>query len=62
MIAHIESGTPMLVERLASELVDLCLDADSRIDEVAVTVEKPGALRFARSVGVTVRRRRHEEA
>lgn len=62
MIAHIESGEPMLVERLAAELADLCLQADERIAEVEVSVEKPGALRFARSVGVTIRRRRDEAA
>ncbi len=56
MIAHIESGSPMLVERLVAELTTICLEADERIREVEVTVEKPGALRHARSVGITVRR------
>jgi dihydroneopterin aldolase/D-erythro-7,8-dihydroneopterin triphosphate epimerase len=60
IIEHVESGSPMLVERLAAELAALCLAADARVEEVEVTVEKPGALRFARSVGVTVRRRRGE--
>ncbi len=58
IIGHVETGDPMLVERLAAEIADLCLAADHRIEEVEVTVEKPGALRFARSVGVTVRRSR----
>lgn len=58
MIAHIEAGEPMLVERLAAELVDLCFDADERIEAVEVKVEKPGALRHARSVGVTMARSR----
>ncbi len=58
IIAHIEQGEPMLVERLVGEIADLCLDADDRIAEVEVTVEKPGALRHARSVGVTVHRSR----
>lgn len=56
MIAHIESGEPMLVERLAAELASVCLDADERISEVELTIEKPGALRQARSVGITVHR------
>lgn len=56
MIAHVESGEPMLVERLASELAAIALDSDERIKEVEITVEKPGALRFADSVGITVRR------
>lgn len=56
VIRHIEEGEPMLVERLAQEIADVCLAADRRIHEVEVTVEKPGALRFARSVGVSIRR------
>ena len=52
IVAHIEAGDPMLVERLVAEIADICLDADERVEEVEVAVEKPGALRFARSVGV----------
>ena len=62
MIAHISGGTPFLVERLAAELVDVCFRADERVQEAEVSVEKPGALRFARSVGVVVRRTREEWA
>jgi FolB domain-containing protein len=58
IISHVEEGVPMLVERLAAEIADICLSADRRIEEVEVAVEKPGALRFAGSVGVIVRRRR----
>ena len=58
MIAHIESGEPMLVERLVAELTQICFDMDRRVQEVEMTVEKPGALRHARSVGVTIRRSR----
>lgn len=58
MIAHLQGGRPHLVERLAEELVDVCLAADSRVAEVEVSVEKPGALRHARSVGVVIRRSR----
>ena len=57
MIAHIEQGEPMLVERLVQELADICL-ADSRVERVDVSVEKPGALRFARSVGINITRLR----
>lgn len=62
MIAHIESGEPMLVERLVAELADLVFATEPRVREVEITVEKPGALRFARSVGITIRRSRVEEA
>ena len=58
MIAHLREGRPRLVERLAEELAGVCLAADERIAEVEVSVEKPGALRHARSVGVVIRRLR----
>ncbi|MDJ0923312.1 MAG: dihydroneopterin aldolase [Acidimicrobiia bacterium] len=60
IISHIESGEPMLVERLVQELADICLDTDPRVVEVELTVEKPGALRHARSVGIAIRRTRPE--
>ena len=60
IINHLETGAPMLVERLAAELVNLCFQSDPRIQAVELTVEKPGALRFARSVGVTIYRTREE--
>jgi len=60
MIAHIESGEPLLVERLAAELVQLCFDIDPRIEAVELSVEKPGALRFAQSVGLTIYRTKEE--
>lgn len=59
-IAHIESGEPMLVERLVAELAAIALRGDERIQQVELTVEKPGALRHARSVGITVRRTRED--
>ncbi|MGI9666806.1 MAG: dihydroneopterin aldolase [Acidimicrobiia bacterium] len=57
IIAHIESGEPMLVERLAQEIANICLQ-DDRVAATEVTVEKPGALRHARSVGITITRTR----
>ncbi|KAA3640454.1 MAG: dihydroneopterin aldolase [Armatimonadetes bacterium] len=59
MIAHIEAGEPMLVERLVEELADVCL-ADDRVKTVTISVEKPGALRHARSVGIRITRSRVE--
>lgn len=59
IIAHIEGGAPMLVERLVHEVADICLE-DPRVEEVEVTVEKPGALRHARSVGISIIRSRVE--
>ena len=60
IIKHVEEGNPELVERLVAELAELALASDERIQEVAVTLEKPGALRFAKSVGVTIRRSRSD--
>lgn len=60
IIAHIEAGSPLLVERLVAEITALCFETDSRILAVETTVEKPGALRFAESVGITIFRTRED--
>jgi len=60
VIAHIEGGAPMLVERLAAEIADLCLRFDERVQEVEVELHKPGALRFAESVGIAIHRTRED--
>jgi FolB domain-containing protein len=56
-IKLVEESQFYLVEKLALEITELCL-ADRRVERAVVTVEKPGALRFARSVGVTIDRKR----
>jgi len=53
IIALVEGSQFFLVEKLAAEIARLCLE-DRRVKRVRVSVEKPGALRFARSVGVTI--------
>ncbi len=58
LIAHLEGGEPMLVERLVQELVDVVFAAEPRVSSVEITVEKPTALRHARSVGITIHRSR----
>ena len=57
IIAHVTAGEPMLVERLVSEIADICL-ADRRVERVEVAVDKPGALRHARTVGIKIVRSR----
>jgi FolB domain-containing protein len=57
VIAHVEGSTHFLVEKLATELARLCLVGHGA-ERVRVRVEKPGALRFADSVGVEIERRR----
>lgn len=55
MIAHVEGSAHLLVERLASELARIVL-TEFPVNRVRVRVEKPGALRFARSVGIEIER------
>ena len=55
VIAHVEQSRYMLVETMAEEVARLCL-SDKRVKHVEVAVEKPTALRFARSVGVVIER------
>lgn len=56
-IQLVENSQFFLVEKMALEITNLCL-FDPRVERAIVTVEKPGAVRFARSVGVTVDRTR----
>ena len=58
IVKHIEEGQPFLVERLVAELAQLCLDINERVQAVEMSVEKPSALRFARSVGISIYRER----
>ena len=60
MYAQIEGSAPGLVERLVADLARICFQADDRVREVEITAEKPGAVTFTRSVGVTIHRTRAE--
>jgi FolB domain-containing protein len=53
--AHAESAARLTVEALAADIAALCLE-EPGAQKVRVRVEKPGALRFARSVGVEIER------
>ena len=57
VIALVEGSQFYLIERLAAAVADLCLE-EPGVARVRVTVEKPGAIRFARSVGITIERGR----
>lgn len=61
IIEHVEASDYFLVERLVERIAEICL-RDPRVHQVQVSLEKPGALRFARSVGVTITRTRAEIA
>jgi D-erythro-7,8-dihydroneopterin triphosphate epimerase len=60
VIDLVEGSRYFLVEKLAEEIAQLCLD-DRRVQDVTVTIEKPAALRFARSVGVSILRGRDDD-
>ena len=55
--AHAESVKRYTVEALAADLASICLEPQA-VQKVCVRVEKPGASRFARSVGVEIERSR----
>ncbi len=57
VLAMIEKSTYHLIERLAERIAEVCFE-DTRIEAVRVSVDKPGALRFARSVAVEIYRER----
>jgi FolB domain-containing protein len=57
--AHAESAERLTVEALANDLAKICLE-DKGVQKVILRVEKPGAVRFAKSVGVEIERSRDE--
>jgi FolB domain-containing protein len=57
--AHAESARRFTVEALAADLARVCLD-EPGVLKVRVRVEKPGAVRFSRSVGVEIERAKEE--
>ena len=59
VLAMAERSHFQLVEALAESIADICLKC-ARVSRVVVVVEKPGALRFARTVGVRIVRKRED--
>jgi FolB domain-containing protein len=58
-IAHAESAERYTVEALAADIAKICLEMPS-VEGVTVRVEKPGAVRFSRSVGVEIYRSKED--
>lgn len=56
VLAHTETIKRFTVEALAEDIAKLCLE-DKKVQSVLVRVEKPGAVRFSRSVGVEIIRK-----
>lgn len=55
VFAFVETANTFTVEALAAKVAMLCL-AEPRVKGVRVRVEKPGAVRFSRSVGCEIER------
>lgn len=55
LMAHAETVGRQTVEALVNDLAQICL-AEKGVEGVRIRVEKPGAVRFSRSVGVEIER------
>jgi FolB domain-containing protein len=55
--AHAETAERLTVEALANDLAETCLE-EKGVQKVVIRIEKPGAVRFAESVGVEIERSR----
>jgi len=57
VIDHVENASDFLVEKLVTDIARIIL-TEFPVEKVQVRVEKPGALRFAQSVGIEIERTR----
>lgn len=55
ILAHVESVKRFTVEALAADVATICLE-EPHAQSAVVRIEKPGAVRFARSVGLEIER------
>lgn len=55
VLVHVESARRFTVEALAQDIAKICLER-TEVLRVIVRVEKPGAVRYSRSVGVEIDR------
>jgi FolB domain-containing protein len=55
IIKHVEKSECFLVEALAEQVAKICLSQEG-VKSTKVTLDKPGALRYARSVAVEIER------
>ncbi|MCP4356524.1 MAG: dihydroneopterin aldolase [Chloroflexi bacterium] len=60
VIEHVEGSSDFLVEKLVTDIAWLILETNELVQKVQVRVEKPGALRFAESVGIEIERGRED--
>ena len=57
VIQHVEASSDFLVEKLVTDLARIVI-TEFGVERAMVRVEKPGALRFAESVGIEIERTR----
>jgi FolB domain-containing protein len=57
IIGHVESSADFLVEKLVTDIARIIL-TEFPVVRATVRVEKPGALRYAESVGIEIERER----
>ncbi len=62
IIEHVEESSDFLIEKLISDLAGILLTDFSGVERVILKVEKPGALRFAETVGIEIERARSDFA
>lgn len=55
IVEHVEASSDFLVEKLVTDIARLVIK-EFNVPKVTVRVEKPGALRFAESVGIEITR------
>lgn len=61
IIDHVENSSDLLVEKLVTDIARIIV-TEFPISRARVRVEKPGALRFARNVGIEIVRTREDFA
>ena len=59
MIRHVEQHRFALIEALVEQLLDIIM-AYGQVTHARIEIDKPGALRFADSVSVSISRERHQ--
>jgi dihydroneopterin aldolase/D-erythro-7,8-dihydroneopterin triphosphate epimerase len=58
ILDFVENSSFQLIESLAEGIAEICLK-DAKVQSATVTIDKPGALRFCKSVAVEVTRKRN---
>jgi dihydroneopterin aldolase len=59
VLAHAETAQRQMVEAPAADIARLCFQQPG-VQQVCARVEKPGAVRFSRSVGIEIERSKED--